>query len=142
MKTDGKHARVNAKLASVVVFSIKNAGRMLLVGPDEDGCMGLPSKEFDGNLNGSLNDTMRRTLEGFMDSRDAPVECIGSFVAKRGDAIEVVYNFSADMPDESVRVPHIWARPSEMKTMDVDFRTTACLKSFKPRRAGRSRSIK
>ncbi|MCX6821122.1 MAG: hypothetical protein NT016_04225 [Candidatus Aenigmarchaeota archaeon] len=142
MKAARKRALGDTKLVSVIVFAMKNAGRMLLVGPDESGCMGFPSKEFDGNLNGSLDDTMRRTLDGFTSSRDVPVEYTGSFVARRGGVVEVVYNFSADSPDESIRVPHVWASPVEIKTMDVDFRTAACLKSFELLRAGRPRSIK
>jgi hypothetical protein len=142
MNTTEKSERKDAKLTSVIVFAIKNAGRMLLVGPDENGCMGFPSKEFDGSLNGSLDDTMRRTLDGFIGSHDATTECIGSFLARRGDSIEVVYNFSATVAGENIRVPHVWARPSEMKTMDLDPRTAACLKSFEFLRAGQSRLIK
>jgi len=142
MNTAEKNKFKDAKLMSVIVFAIKNAGRMLLVGPDENGCMGFPSKEFDGSLNGSLDDTMRRTLDGFTSSRDATAECTGSFVARRGDSIEVVYNFSATVADENIRVPHVWARPSEMKTMDLDSRTAACLKSFELPRTGQPRLIK
>jgi len=142
MKTDLARGNGGTRLVSVVVGSIRNAGRVLLVGPDGNGCMGFPSEEFDGSLNGSLMDTMRRTLGLFIDDRDEGADFMGSFVAKRGNVVEVVYNFSVDASDGSIRVPHIWSVPGEMEGMELDFRTAACLKSFGPSRNGRPRSIK
>lgn len=117
------------KLVSVVVFVIKNAGRVLLLGPDENGAWKFPSEEFDGELNGSLEDTIRRSLKKILRIAQPDVKCIGSFVAKRGDVVEAVYNFSAEAAEDSVTGPHIWVAPDELVGMELDFRTAAFLKA-------------
>jgi len=116
------------KLVSVVVFVIKNAGRVLLLGPDENGAWKFPSEEFDGELNGSLEDTIRRSLK-ILRIAQPDVKCIGSFVAKRGDVVEAVYNFSAEAAEDSVMGPHMWVAPDELVGMELDFRTAAFLKT-------------
>lgn len=120
------------RLVSVVVFAIRSGGRMLLLGPDENGAWGFPSEEFDEALNGSLDDTVRRSLRRILTGAGAEAECVGSFVAKRGNTIETVYNFSVAVPNDAVHGQHMWIAPSELGRMELDLRTAAFLKSFGP----------
>jgi hypothetical protein len=128
---NGKYGE--AKLASVVVFMIKNAGRVLLFGPDEDGAWGFPSEEFDNGLNGGLEDTASRSLRNILGAETGieayGARCIGSFVAKRGNLVEAVYVFSADMAEDGIARPHVWVVPEELGRMELDLRTAAFLKS-------------
>jgi hypothetical protein len=120
-----------AGLVSVVVFSIMNAGRVLLLGPDENGAWKFPSEEFDGKLNGSLEDTILRSLRKFLRVAQPDAKCIGSFVAKRGNIVEAVYNFSVEAAEDSVMGPHMWVAPDELEGIELDFRTAALLRARK-----------
>jgi len=128
---NGKYGE--AKLASVVVFMIKNAGRVLLFGPDKDGAWGFPSEEFDSGLNGGLEDTASRSLRSILGAGievgTCGAKCIGSFVAKRGNVVEAVYIFSTDLAEDRVSRPHMWVVPEELGRMELDLRTSAFLKS-------------
>jgi len=129
MKTPENAKSEKPKLVSVVVLAIRNAGRVLLLGPDESGAWGFPSEEFDGKLNGSLEDTIRRSLKKILRIAQPDAKCVGSFVAKRGDVVEAVYNFSAEAAEDSVMGPHMWVAPDELVGMELDFRTAAFLKA-------------
>ena len=129
MKTPKSAKPSKPKLVSVVMFEIRNAGRVLLLGPDENGSWKFPSEEFDSKLNGSLEDTIKRSLRKFLCVAQPGTECVGSFVAKRGNVVEVIYNFSAELADDSVNQPHMWVAPGELEGMELDFRTAAFLKT-------------
>jgi len=129
MKTPENAKSEKPKLVSVVVLAIRNAGRMLLLGPDESGAWGFPSEEFDGKLNGSLDDTIRRSLGKISSAVVSSIKCIGSFVAKRGNTVETVYNFSIKLAGRGVDKPHMWVLPEELEGMELDFRTAALLKA-------------
>ena len=129
MKTPKSAKPSKPKLVSVVMFEIRNAGRVLLLGPDENGAWKFPSEEFDGELNGSLEDTIMRSLRKFLRIAQPDAKCVGSFGAKRGDVVEAVYNFSAEAAEESVTGPHMWVLPEELEGMALDFRTAALLKA-------------
>lgn len=116
------------KVVSAVVVAVKNKGRVLLLGPDASGAWRFPSEEFDGELNGNMDSTIRRAL-GKIFPGISRTKCIGSFVAKRGDVVEAVYNFSADARGREVPEPHMWVAPDEMEGMELDFRTAAFLKA-------------
>jgi hypothetical protein len=129
MKTPKSTKRGEARLVSVVMFEIRNGNRVLILGPDERGIWKFPSEEFDGELNGSLEDTIRRSLKKISRIAQPNAKCVGSFVAKRGDVVEAVYNFSAEAAEDSVMGPHMWVAPDELEGMELDFRTAAFLKA-------------
>ena len=116
------------KVVSVVVVAVKNKGRVLLLGPDASGAWRFPSEEFDGEINGNMDSTIRRAL-GKMFPGILRTKCVGSFVARRGDVVEAVYNFSAYARGRDVDGPHMWVAPDELVGMELDFRTAAFLKA-------------
>lgn len=116
------------KVVSVVVVAVRNNGRLLLLGPDRSGAWRFPSAEFDGKLNGNMDSTVRRAL-GKISAGTSRTRCVGSFVVKRGQVVEAVYNFSASTRSADVKEPHIWAAPDDVECMELDARTAAFIKS-------------
>lgn len=113
------------------MFTVKNAGRLLLLGPDKNGLWGFPSEEFDGALNGGLDDTVRRSLTKIMGGSGcvkSEARCVSTFVARNGEALEAVYVFSIETHDDCVTKCHMWARPDELNELEIDFRTAALMK--------------
>ena len=129
MKTGLNQDSGGTRLVSVVVFSIRNAGRVLLLGPDENGAWKFPSEEFDGKLNGNLESTLRRLSAKFLKSPQLKAKCVKSFVSMMGNTVEVVYNFTMDVREGDVTEPHIWIVPRELIGLELDVRTNAFMKA-------------
>lgn len=125
MKVDRKARSACPKLVSVVIFVVKNAGRLLLLGPDKNGQWGFPSEKFDGRLNGNLESTLMRLSAKFLKPMQRKAKCVKSFVSRNGNTIEVVYNFTADASEGDVPKPHMWVLPKELRGLELDVRTTA-----------------
>lgn len=86
------------KLVSLIRVAIKKGGRYLVVvhkRPGQGVVYGLPSEEFKENLNGNLEDTLKRVLRKISSDWKSlsGIEYLGSYIQETGERIIVGYDF-------------------------------------------------
>jgi len=120
------------KIVSAITVAISKKGEFLLLKYDKGGVWGFPYEEFDGSLNGSLDDTVRRALKVVADLRQQKIDYLGSFLRKETARILIGYNFSIEDFEGTVLAKTCkWLTKKEMEKIKLDKNTLTFLKLHK-----------
>lgn len=120
------------KIVSSVIIGIKKGGKFLLLKDNKNNVWHFPHGEFDENLNGNLDNTVKRILKpvvGRGSLQDADVDYLGSFLRKENGRVLIGYDFLIENFDgEIIAKNHKWVDKGELKSMKVDKITSTFLK--------------
>jgi len=109
------------KISSVVTVAIKKNQKFLLLKDEKSGAWYFPSEEFDDNLNGNLDDTVKRVVRAVTDLILEEIDYLGSFIKKERDRILIGYNFSIeDFEGALLANPHKWLTKNEIENIKLD----------------------
>ena len=129
----------NQKIISIITIAIKNGDRFLLMKktkPDLKISYGFLSENFDENLNGDLDDTVKRVLNKILNDVDTlPPDFlyyIGSFIRVVGDIVFICYDFVFDLKSDNIIGDNcMWASKSEFSEIELDQKTNLFLEMHK-----------
>ena len=117
------------KIVSAITVAINKEGKFLLLKHDKTGVWGFPYEEFDGNLNGNLDDTVKRALKIVADLTEQKIDYLGSFLRKEKTRILIGYSFLIENFKGSVLPKtHKWLTKNEMENIKLDKNTLTFLK--------------
>lgn len=120
------------KIVSAITVAISKKGKFLLLKYSKNDVWGFPYEEFDGNLNGSLDDTVRRALKVVADLTQQKIDYLGSFLRKEKSRILIGYNFSIENFEGTVLAKTCkWLTKAEMEKIELDKNTLTFLKLHK-----------
>jgi len=126
----------NRKIISIVTIAIKNDDKFLLMKSDNSAVknsFGFLSENFDENLNGNLDDTVKRILDKVLDDFDVLfpefLYYIGSFMRVVDDVVSICYDFLFDLQSDvnSLGKDCMWASKSEFSRIELDQKTNLFL---------------
>ncbi len=117
------------KIVSAITVAINKEGKFLLLKHDKNNVWGFPYEEFDGNLNGSLDDTVKRALKIVADLTEQKIDYLGSFLRKEKTRILIGYSFLIENFKGSILPKtHKWLTKNEMEKIKLDKNTLTFLK--------------
>lgn len=118
-------------ISSVVTVSIKRGQKFLVLKDTKRGVWHFPSMSFDGNLNGNLDDTVKRVLRAVIDSCQT-IDYLGSFLRNEEDCILIGYSFSIENFKGKVLTKNYkWVNESEIGDVKLNKNTSTFLKLHK-----------
>ena len=107
------------KMVSAVTIAVIKEGKLLLF-DKKDGHWGFIYEEFDGKLNGNLNDTAKRALVKLVNCENN-VDYLGSFIRNENSRITIMYNFILKVFGEvSVFGKHKWVDQGVLPKTKLD----------------------
>jgi hypothetical protein len=122
------------KIVSSVTIAVKKNGKFLLLKVSKGNVWGFPSKEFNENLNGNLDDTVKRLLKTVTDLHQK-IDYLGSFLRKEKNQILIGYNFLIENFEDEFEdefeiksKPYMWADRNEIECAKLDKNTLTFLK--------------
>jgi len=126
----------NQKIISIITIAIKNGDRFLLMKktkPDLKISYGFLSENFDENLNGDLDDTVKRVLNKILNDVDNLfpdfLYYIGSFMRVVEDIVSICYDFVFDLKFDAnvLGNNYMWVPKSELSEIELDQKTNLFL---------------
>jgi len=126
----------NQKIISIITVAIKNSDRFLLMKktkPDLKISYGFLSENFDENLNGDLDDTVKRVLNKILNDVDNLfpdfLYYIGSFMRVVEDIVSICYDFVFDLKFDAnvLGNNYMWVPKSELSEIELDQKTNLFL---------------
>jgi len=119
------------KITSIITVAIKKNQKFLLLKDSKKNVWKFPSGEFDDNLNGNLDDTIKRILKAVTDSHQN-IDYLGSFLRKERNRILIGYNFSIEGFEGKIFSDHYkWVVKNEIEDIKLDENTSTFLKLHK-----------
>ena len=117
------------KIVSAITVAINKKGKFLLLKCSKNDVWRFPYEEFNGNLNGNLDDTVKRALKVDADLTKQKIDYLGSFLRKEESRILIGYNFSIENFKGPV-LPKMykWLTKNEMEKIKLDKNTLTFLK--------------
>ena len=117
------------KIVSAITVAINKEGKFLLLKDGKSGGWGFPYEEFDGNLNGSLDDTVKRALKIVADLTEQKIDYLGSFLRKEKTRILIGYSFLIENFEGTILPKtYKWLTKNEMEKIKLDKNTLTFLK--------------
>jgi len=119
----------NGKVISIVTIAIKKNEKFLLLKDNKRDVWRFPSKKFDENLNGNLDDTVKRMLGAIIDLKREEIDYLGSFLRKKNNRIFIGYNFLIEEFESNI-LPKVykWGAREEIENIKLDKNTSTFLK--------------
>lgn len=117
------------KIVSLVTIAIMRDEKLLLLKNGKSEFWMFPSKKFNDNLNGNLDDTVKRALGNFTDLTSKKLDYLGSFIRKTDNEVIIGYNFLIENFDGRILPKsYKWVTKNEIENIRLDKNTSVFLK--------------